>query len=111
MKPTLFLKSSSALVVLLACSALAQAAEPDAKTPPPELSGCVACHGTRGISQLVNAPHIAGQPSIYLTEQLKAYRSGKRTHEVMSVIAKPLTDADIESAAKWYSSIKIEVKE
>jgi cytochrome c553 len=109
MKAISFLLSSSALIVLLACSA--QAAEPDAKTPPPELSSCVACHGTRGISQLVNAPHIAGQPSIYLTEQLKAYRSGKRTHEVMSVIAKPLTDADIESAAKWYSSIKIEVKE
>ncbi len=82
-----------------------------AKPPPEEISVCIACHGTRGISQLVNAPHIAGQPEIYLTEQLKAYRSGKRTHEVMSVIAKPLTDEQISVAVKWYSSIKIDVKE
>ena len=44
-------------------------------------------------------------------EQLKAYRSGKREHPVMNVIARPLTDADISSLADWYSSLKIEVRE
>jgi cytochrome c553 len=101
---------SSWLAAFVALST-AQATEPVAKTPPEEISVCIACHGTRGMSQLVNAPHIAGQPEIYLTEQLKAYRSGKRPNEVMAVIAKPLTDAQIEIAAKWYSSVKIEVKE
>jgi cytochrome c553 len=94
-----------AALTLMPLLALAQS------SPPTEIAGCIACHGTRGMSQLVNAPHIAGQPEIYLTEQLKAYRSGKRPNEVMAVIAKPLTDAQIEIAAKWYSSFKIEVKE
>lgn len=111
MKATRSLQNSSALIAALACSAIAIAAEPEAKAPPAELSGCIACHGTKGISQLINAPHLAGQPEIYLTEQLKAYRSGKRSNEVMAVIAKPLTDAQIEIAAKWYSSVKIEVKD
>lgn len=70
---------------------------------------CAACHGNNGFSQLPNAPHIAGQPEIYLKEQLKAYRSGKRPHEVMAVIAKPLTDDDISNLAAWYSSIEIKV--
>ena len=39
--------------------------------------------------------------------QLKAYRSGKRRHEQMSIVAKMLTDADIDNLAEWYSSIKV----
>jgi len=70
---------------------------------------CAVCHGQMGLSQLPNAPHLAGQPVIYLVEQLKNYRSGKRENEVMSVIAKPLTDSEIDDLAAWYASIQISV--
>jgi cytochrome c553 len=52
---------------------------------------------------------LAGQPAIYIEEQLKQYRSGKRANEVMAVMAKPLTDKEIENLAAWYASIPIEV--
>lgn len=71
---------------------------------------CAVCHGPTGMSMMPNAPHLAGQPAIYLVEQLKNYRSGKRAHEVMAVIAKPLTDAEIEDLAAWYSSLQISVQ-
>ena len=71
---------------------------------------CATCHGPLGLSQLPNAPHLAGQPEIYVVEQLKAYRSGKRSNEVMNVIAKPLTDEDIGQLAAWFASLVIEVK-
>jgi cytochrome c553 len=71
---------------------------------------CATCHGATGLSQLPNAPHLAGQPAIYLVEQLKNYRSGKRPNEVMAVIAKPLTDQEIDDLAAWYASIEISVK-
>ncbi|WP_291218060.1 cytochrome c [Hydrogenophaga sp.] len=71
---------------------------------------CAVCHGPNGMSMMPNAPHLAGQPGIYLVEQLKNYRSGKRPHEVMGVIAKPLTDAEIEDLAAWYSSLQISVQ-
>ena len=45
---------------------------------------------------------------MYIEEQLKNYRSGKRRHEVMNLIAKPLTDAEIDDLAAWYASIRIE---
>ena len=57
-------------------------------------AACGVCHGQLGLSSIPNAPSLAGQPEIYLAEQLKNYRSGKRQHEVMGVIAKPLTDQD-----------------
>ena len=43
-------------------------------------------------------------------EQLKAYRNGKRSNEIMSVIAKALTDAEIVDMSAWFASIVIEVK-
>jgi cytochrome c553 len=49
-------------------------------------------------------------PPIYLVAQLKAFRSGVRKHEVMNVIARPLTDAEITELADWYSSVRIEVR-
>jgi cytochrome c553 len=57
-----------------------------------------------------DAPHLAGQPRIYLEQQLKDFRSGKRRHDVMNVIAKPLADADVADLAEWYASIAIEAK-
>jgi cytochrome c553 len=72
---------------------------------------CATCHGPLGISQLPNAPHLAGQPEIYTSEQLKNYRNGKRANEVMAVIAKSLSDKDIEDLAAWYGSIEVTVKE
>ena len=69
---------------------------------------CTVCHGPKGISTAPDAPNIAGQPAIYLSDQLRAYRSGARKHEVMAVMAKPLTDDDIQNLAAWYASIRIE---
>ena len=73
-------------------------------------SACAVCHGPLGLSQAPDAPHLAGQPAMYLAAQLKAYRSGSRRHEVMAVIAKPLSDDDIENLAAWFSSQKISVQ-
>ena len=71
---------------------------------------CAVCHGPLGVATLPDAPNLAGQSAIYLVAQLKAYRGGTRQHEVMSLMAKPLSDADIDNLAAWYSSLQIEVK-
>ena len=72
---------------------------------------CAVCHGTQGLSTQANVPSLAGQPKIYLVEQLRNYRSGKRHHEVMSVIAKPLSDEDIQNGTDWYASLVVSVEE
>ena len=70
---------------------------------------CRTCHGIDGLAKIPTAPHLAGESQVYLATQLKAFRSGKREHEVMSLIAAQLTDQDIENLAAWYSSIEISV--
>lgn len=70
---------------------------------------CAACHGKDGLSRRPDVPHIAGQSEIYMSEQLRRFRSGERVHPEMNVIAKSLTDEDINDLVAWYSSIKLEV--
>ena len=82
----------------------------DAAAGRQKAASCATCHGAVGLSTLPNAPNLAGQPEIYLVEQLRAYRSGKRVNEVMSVVARPLSDRDIEDLAAWFGSIRIEAK-
>ena len=95
---------ASIFVVAIAAPAYAQSANAGrAKAA----QVCNVCHGENGMSQQPNAPNLAGQPAIYTAEQLKAYRSGKRSNEVMSVMAKPLTDQEIDDLAAWFESIKV----
>ena len=82
----------------------------DAKAGKTKSQPCSVCHGTSGISTLPDAPNLAGQPEIYLSNQLRSYRSGERRHEVMSLVAKALSDDDIADLAAWFSSIRIEAK-
>ena len=96
-----------AVVVLAASAPPAQAGAPEGRQ---KAALCATCHGPMGQAAMPNTPHLAAQPEQYLVEQLKAYRSGKRSHEIMSLIAKPLTDAEIADLAAWYSSLQIEVK-
>ncbi|NBO11398.1 MAG: cytochrome c [Betaproteobacteria bacterium] len=71
------------------------------------IQACAACHGVQGMSTAPRTPHLAGQDPDYLGEQLQHYRSGKRLHEVMSVIAKSLSDKEIEAVSLWYGSNRI----
>jgi len=77
----------------------------DAKAGKVKATACRTCHGLDGIAKIPIAPHIAGESQIYLATQLKAFRSGKRQHEIMSVIAGQLSDEDISDLSAWYSSI------
>jgi len=71
---------------------------------------CALCHGVNGLSTLPNAPNLAGQQAIYVVEQLRNYRSGQRQNAVMNVIAKTLSDAEINHLGAWFSAIKVSVE-
>ncbi len=68
---------------------------------------CATCHGQDGIAMAPDAPNLAGQPEVYLAEQLQAYRAGERGHEQMSLIAADLTDDEIADLAAYYAAIEI----
>lgn len=95
-------------IAAAALVAAGPAAANDAKAGREKARACAVCHGPVGLSTAPDAPNLAGQPALYLAAQLRAYRGGKRQHEVMSVIAKPLSDADISDLAAWFAAVRIE---
>jgi cytochrome c553 len=99
-----------AVVTAFALAAAPSPALADVEAGRDKARMCAVCHGEFGVGTVPNTPNLAGQPEIYLAEQLRAYRSGKRSNEIMSVIAKPLTDAEIADLSAWFASIPIEVK-
>ena len=71
---------------------------------------CIMCHGEKGLSSMAGTPSIAGQPEMYLASQLRDFRDGKRHNEVMSLMAKPLSDADIDNVSAYFAQFEIELK-
>ncbi len=94
-------------ITLLMCISIQVIAEDLSSGQKKAEAACSLCHGPIGIATLPNAPNLAGQQAIYLNEQLKNYRSGKRQNEVMNLIAKNLSDLEISQLSAWYSNIKV----
>ncbi|MCE6952704.1 c-type cytochrome [Cereibacter sphaeroides] len=70
---------------------------------------CALCHGAEGVAVLEDAPNLAGESAIYIETQLKAFRTGRRVHEIMSPIAADLTDEEIRAAADWYAAVRLTI--
>ena len=70
--------------------------------PPPAAAACMACHDN---AALPSEPFLHGQKAAYLTEQIKAFRDGKRKNAVMEAMTKPLSDADITAIAEHFSRL------
>jgi cytochrome c553 len=98
-----------ATATLMAAATTVAHADPKAGRQKAQM--CVACHGPLGLAKMANTPNLAGQPEVYLSEQLKAFRGGVRKNEIMSLIARPLTDTEIGDLAEWYASLQVEVAE
>ena len=88
---------------------VATAALPVGKTEEMAPEDCTGCHGANGIAVVPDAPNLAGETAIYIDTQLKAFRLGKRQHEVMSVIAADLDDARMRELADWYAGMKLTI--
>lgn len=96
----------AALLLLLAAWASAPALAADVQAGRAKAVQCQTCHGLDGKSKLPEAPNLGGQVEQYLVKALKDYRSGARKDEMMTMMAKPLSDADIANLAAFYSSLK-----
>ncbi len=108
------MKRVPAAVFLLSCAIIpattpVSAGDPSAGKAKVEAM-CQTCHGVDGVATIPMAANLSGQQEGYLIAQLEAYRAGRRKHEQMSLIARMLSDDDIENVAAWYSNIKVTVE-
>ncbi len=70
---------------------------------------CQMCHGLDGQAKLPEAPNLSGQVELYLAEQLKAYHDGVRKNDMMSLVAKTLSENEIADLAAYYAAIEIKI--
>ena len=76
-----------------------------AAAPPPEtVTTCEVCHGKGGNSETPLTPSIAGQPEIFLTNQLVYFREGLRNAPVMQQVAQGMKDAQITALARHFAA-------
>ncbi|AXA84834.1 cytochrome C [Lysobacter oculi] len=77
-----------------------------------DIPACFACHGPSGSGNPGPAyPHLGGQDAAYVTRRLQEYRAGKTTEpnphqfKQMAVIAKHLSDEEIQSLANYLQGL------
>jgi cytochrome c553 len=109
----MFQKSVPAQVVRLlgvvAVFALAvPASAGDAAAGKAKAASCAACHGADGNGGGDPSwPKLAGQHENYLLAQLQAFKSGARKDPLMTPMAAPLSQKDMENLAAFYASQQI----
>lgn len=67
-----------------------------------KIATCTACHGPNGNSTNPQWPSLAGQNAVYIDEQLHLFKAAVRNNPVMTGMAMPLTEKDIDSIALYY---------
>jgi cytochrome c553 len=90
----------AAIVVVAATSFQAHS---QTATPPTRLGLCAACHGQNGHASMPGVPNLAGQRLDYLRDALGQYRDGRRNVPVMRAAIGPISAAELDQLARWYS--------
>ncbi len=103
-----FTKLKSSLRLLLIGAAVAVSVTPAhafvaGKPIAEQLEACATCHGKTGNSELEKIPSLAGQPELFIVNQLILFREGLRKSEQMSPFAKGLDDKEIIALAAHIS--------
>jgi cytochrome c553 len=86
------------------CAGLSAAADPDIEAGRKKAEYCAGCHGADGNSVLTDYPILAGQTARYLYIQLKDYKSGRRSHDMMTPVVQPLSPDDMRDLGAFYAS-------
>jgi len=75
-----------------------------AQQAPPQAAVCAACHGPQGNSQQPLVPSLAGQPRLFIENQLVLVREGLREIPQMKGLLDGMKDAEIVALAQYFSA-------
>lgn len=91
-------------LLVYAAAGLLGAAAVHAQPKPETLAACTGCHGPAGNSQIALTPSIAGQPKIFIENQLVLIREGLRDIPIMKDVVVNLKDDEIVALAVHYAA-------
>jgi cytochrome c553 len=69
---------------------------------------CTACHGKEGVATNQGYfPRIAGKPAVYLYNQLRHFREGRRQNPAMRHLLSHMSDAYLMDIAQYFSALDL----
>lgn len=69
-------------------------------------AACIACHGPKGEGNAdAGYPHLAGLRADYLVHQLKSFGQGTRKQQLMTPIAKALSEQEAADVSAYYAQL------
>lgn len=74
-----------------------------------QITACIACHGPDGKGNAqAGFPMLCGQQPAYTTQQLQAFKSGKRSNDISSImhnISSHMSDDDMDAVAHYLAGM------
>jgi cytochrome c553 len=92
-----------AVLLLLIFSTGTQLLADDLSTVEKKAATCFVCHGEKGKSNDSQWPSLAAQQSVYIVNQLNAFKSGARINSVMQTQSGKLTAEDINNYGAYFA--------
>jgi cytochrome c553 len=92
-----------AVLALLGVAVVAQAQAPSKE----RLAACAACHGPEGVAPSPAIPSLAGQPRLFIENQLVLMREGLREVPAMQAAVAGLGDEEIVALARHYAALPL----
>lgn len=96
-------RRGKAVLLFLYCICAAQALADGLSAVEKKAADCFVCHGDKGKSDDPQWPSLAGQQSVYLVNQLNAFKSGARANPVMQAQAGKLSAEDINNYGAYFA--------
>lgn len=96
--------TARSLLPALFAALLLATGQPASAQQPQRLELCVACHGPLGNSQNPLIPSLAGQPRIFMENQLVLIREGLRDIPSMKGVLDGLSDPDLIVLAQYFAA-------
>jgi cytochrome c553 len=97
------LRQAFTFSLLLICFWIMQVSANELSTVEQKAAACFVCHGDKGKSNDPHFPSLAAQQSIYIVNQLNAFKSGERNNPAMQAKASKLTAEDINNYGAYFA--------
>jgi cytochrome c553 len=90
-------------MLLLTCFWVMHVSATELSAVEQKAAACFGCHGDKGKSHNPLVPNLAAQQSVYIVNQLNAFKSGARVNPIMQAPASKLTKEDINNYGAYFA--------
>lgn len=106
----MFVRTSAFAAGLLLAGAVSAAPRaprvPEVVVDEQMIQPCAECHGAAGIASAAGTPHLGGQISDYLQQEISGLANGDRRSAIADHVPKSWTAKDIVNVSKFYARSK-----